>query len=257
MKLKVFFLCFMFLVVSVHRPVGAACPEHPIVCAIWEKINEDITPLPTIDEALDNNANFVALQQVLQTIAATLEVIEYERKLEKLSESISSLSDNLKQVNVLELKNTVKGVETFVDAYKGTVPDVKTANVDFEKGDQVSNAITQTAVVANPVGNVEELAAQERKDAYIQQATIDLLSDLLVAKKKLSGLKQSDSQGQGSSSSEDTVGAIHVKIQMNDFENQVQALEHKIQAMRNVREGIRSLKNADTVKEEINVGGQS
>ena len=257
MKLKVFFLCFIFFVVSIQRPTNAGCPNDPLICAAWNKVNKLVTPLSTIDSALDTNTTILGLQQVLQTMASILEVVEYERKLEKLSADISSLSDNLKQVNVLELKNTVKGAETSVDAYKGTVPDIKTTNVDFEKGDQIANAITQTAVVANPVGNVEELAAKERKDAYIQQATIDLLSDLLVAKKKLAGLKQSDSQGQGSSSSEDTVGAIHVKVQMNDFENQVQALEHKIQAMRNVREGIRSLKNADTVKEEINVGGQS
>ena len=229
-------------------------PANAIICELWDLLNALVTPLPTVDSGTDLSSLFANLQQVLQTVESVSEVMEYENKLTKLSEG-GSVASSLNQVQVPALENTTKGSETSVDAYKGTVPGVQVPGVNFEQNNQTEQAVMKTAVVANPVGEAETIAAEERKNAFIQQARIDLLSDLLVAKKKLAELKQSDSQAQGASSSSDTVGGNDVSITMKDFENQVQALEQKIVAMRNLREGIAALKTADTVQEDINVGG--
>ena len=244
-------LCSVFLATSVNVK-----PASALRCELWDLLNALVTPLPTNDTNTDLSALLAQLEQILQTIEAIKELEKYIEKLEKLSEDASSLSDALTQVDVPEIESPTKGSQTNVDAYKGTAPDVQTPSVDFENGgDQLIDAVSEVAIVSNPVGNVEEQAAIERKDAYIQQATIDLLSDILVAKKKLKELKESDTDSLSSSSSNDTVGAIHVASQMKDFENQVQTLEHKIKALQNLLEGIRGLKAADPVKEKISVGG--
>lgn len=252
MKLKKILLCALCstsLTVFMN-----AKPANALRCELWDLLNILVTPLPTVDNSTDLSALFVQLEQILQTIEAFNEVTEYTNKLEKLAKG-SSLSASIPQVKVPKLENVTKGAQTEVDAYKGSVPGVKTTSVDFEKEGQVSKAVSAAAVVANPVGNVEEQAATERKNAYIQQATIDLVADVLLAKKMLQQLKQADSNAQGSSSSGDTAGVIHVAARMKDYENQVQTLEQKIKALQNLREGINALKEADPVKEEIKVGG--
>lgn len=255
MKLKKLLLCFLCST-SLGMVVNAK-PANAIICELWDLLNVLVTPLPTVDNSTDLSALFAQLEQIIQTVESTIEVTEYMNKLEKLSESTSSLASSISQVKVPELENVTKGVQTTVDAYKGMVPGLDTASVDFEKEGQVKDAVAKAAVVANPIGNVEEQAAQERKEAYIQQATIDLLADVLVAKKTLADLKQADSDAQASSSSSDTVGVIHVAARMKDYETQVQTLEQKIKALQNLREAINGLKTAETVKEEISVGGQS
>ena len=103
---------------------------------------------------------------------------------------------------------------------------------------------------------MEELALKEKRDAFIQQAFIDLHADVLVAKRKLADLKKSDSDAQNSSSTTDTNGNDSLVIRMKNFENQVQVLEQKILAMRVTFEGLRDLKSAKTSQTEISVGGK-
>lgn len=252
MKLKKILLCA--LCSTSFTVFVNAKPANALICELWDLLNVLVTPLPTVDSSTDLSALFAQLEQVLQTVESFNEVDEYKNKLEKLSKNVS-LSTSIPQVEVPELKSVTKGAQTIVDAYKGSVPGIETISVDFAKKGQVAKAVSDAAVVANPVGNVEEQAATERKNAYIQQATIDLLADVLVAKKTLSDLKAADTDAQGSSSSGDTAGVIHVAARMKDYENQVQTLEQKIKALQNLREGINALKKADPLKDEIKVGG--
>ena len=127
--------------------------------------------------------------------------------------------------------------------------------VDFEKPETTKKAITATAVVANPVDSVEELEANERRERFIQQTYIDLHADILVAKKKLADLNDADSQAQNASSTGDTIGNENVVMIMKNFENQVQALEENLASMRLTLEGIKSLRAAEVLKEDVNVGG--
>ena len=254
MKLKKILLCALCST-SLGMCVNVK-PANALRCALWDVLNSNVTPLPTEDRSTNTSALMAQLEQVLQTVESVNELTEYTNKLEKLAKG-SSLSASISQVTVPKLENITKGAQTAVDAYKGNVPGVETATVDFEKEGQVAAAVSDVAVVSNPLGDIEEQVAKERKNAYIQQATIDLLADVLVAKKTLADLKQADSNAQSSSSSGDTVGVIHVAARMKDYENQVQTLEHKIKALQNLREGINALKKADPLKDEISVGGQS
>ena len=224
-------------------------------CWVIDLANVIVTPLPIADKYTDKSSTLENVQQGWQTIESLLEVIQYYEKLAKLSIKDTTLAQKINQVKVTALELPKMGSETVVDAFKGAVADVKTPNVNFEKSEQTQKAVTATAVVANPVGAEEEQAVKERKAAFIQQAQIDLLSDVLVAKQKLADLKQSDTEAQNASSTKDSIGTVNINIQVKNFENQVQALEQSIAAMRNTREGILNLKAAKTQKEEVSVGG--
>ena len=254
MKLKKVLLCALC---STSLAVAVAKPANALRCELWDLLNVLVTPLPTVDSSTNIAALFAQLEQILQTVEAFNEVKEYTNKLEKLSKNMSSLSTSLSQVTVPSLESVETGIQTTVDAYKGSVPGLKTLVVNFEKEEQVTDAISKTAVVADPVGAVEEQVVKERKDAFIQQATIDLMADVLVAKKTLADLKNADANAQASSSTGDTAGVIHVAARMKDYENQVQTLEQKIKALQNLREGINALKTLDTIKSEVSEGGQA
>jgi len=253
-KFTLSILCFLTLILV----TASASASKPISCIVFDYINARVTPLSVSDPPTKQSSSVTTLQQCLQTIETIKEWQEYVDKIQKLRAEAAGLIGNLKQeieaVKVTDIESTTKGTQTLIDGFKGKAPDVAGGVVDFEDAATTEQAISKVAVVADPVGAVEDLALKERKDAFIQQSFIDLHADILVAKAKLADLKKSDSDAQGSSSTPDTNGNDSLVIRMKNFENQVQVLEEKIQSMRIVLEGIKNLKSAKTLKEEVSVG---
>ena len=126
-------------------------------------------------------------------------------------------------------------------------------SVSFDKPEQVAQAVEQTAVVANPVGAVEEQEAKERKKAFIQQSMLDLTARVLFYKSELQKLKQADTDAANSKSSNDTVGSMEVTVRMKDANNRIRALLEKIEAARLELTAIQNLQSADMLPEKTNV----
>ncbi len=229
--------------------------RKPLICDLIDYVNSKVTPMPIGDKEIDKATILASLEQVIQAISAINETIETIDDLEKFVADGAGIAKAIEQVKVTAIESVEQGTQTLVDAYKGAVADIKTANVSFIKPQQVQDAISSVAVVSDPASKVEEQAAKERKASFIQQAEIDLLADILVAKDKLADLKDSDSNAQASSASEDSNGNTDIVIRMKSFENEVQVLEQKLAAMRSVREGLVNLKVATPVKEKIQMGG--
>ena len=236
--------------------VSFAFPANALICELWDILNALVTPLPVNDSATNVNTLMTQLQQILQTVESTNEKDAYINKVKKLASGNDTLSAFISQVPVPQIENATSGATGLIDAFKGKLEGVGSV-VNFEKADQIKNALNKAAVVSNPIDDVERLAEDEKKRAFIQQTKIELLADVLVLKKKLAELKQADTQAQNSSSSQDTNGIMNLAIRMKDFENQVQILEQDLAAKHNVLESIRLLQEADPVLEEIPVGGKS
>ena len=117
----------------------------------------------------------------------------------------------------------------------------------------MAQAVEQTAVVANPVGAVEEQEAKERKKAFIQQSMLDLTARVLFYKSELQKLKQADTDAANSKSSNDTVGSMEVTVRMKDANNRIRALLEKIEAARLELTAIQNLQSADMLPEKTNV----
>jgi len=233
----------------------ASFPAKALICELWDILNAAVTPLPTNDTTTGINTLMTNLQQVLQSTESLNEYSEYLNKFQKLASGNTSLASGLQAIDVKSFENATNGASGLIDAFKGKLEGLG-AMVNFEKPEQVENAVNVAAVVSNPIDDAERLAEAEKKAAFIQQSRIDLLAEVLVAKKVLAELKAADSQAQTSSSSQDTNGIINQAIQMKNFENQVQVLEQQLAAMQDLLEGIRILEMAEPVQEEISVGGK-
>lgn len=220
-------------------------------CIAIDTLNVIVTPMPIIDGETGKQTIITAVEATMNDIESLFHMIKYMEKLAKLSINPKSIFSKIKAVKVTSIESVTKGTQTIIDGFK----DATSGIVNFELPETTKRAITATAVVANPVDSIEEIVANERREAFIQQAFIDLHADILVAKKKLADLNEADSQAQSTSSTGDSIGNSNVVMVMKNFENQVQALEENLAAMRVALEGLRNLKEADVLKEDVNVGG--
>ena len=245
---------FLVLALMPTRVLALGCLLDPLECIVVDHVNAIITPLPILDPKTEADAILATAQETLNDIASLVELIKYVEKMQKLSLNPLSLAQAIDQTDVPEIKSVVKGTQTSVDGFKATIPGIKSTVVNFKNSKSTEDAINVAAVYANPTDSAEEIAANERRAAFIQQALIDLHADVLVAKGKLMDLKDADTQSQSASSTGDTVGNSNIVIQMKSFENQVQALEENIASMRMVLEGIKSLRSGDVLREDF--GGE-
>lgn len=231
-------------------------PGHfkALECAAIDVANVLVTPLPIVDPKTDRDTLMTASESITNNFEALLQLIKYIEKMRKLSLNPFSLMQDIDITKVTPIKNVTSGAQTIVDGFKGNMPKIPSdlegfVMANFEKHESTEDAIEKIAVTANPVGSVEKIVVQERRDAFIQQAIIDLHADILVAKKKLADLKESDSEAQDSSSTGDTIGTLNMSIQMKNYENQVQALEQNLKTMRITLEGIKNLRSASMITE--------
>ena len=77
----------------------------------------------------------------------------------------------------------------------------------------------------------------------------------MVEKYNLNKLKEADTSAQNSSSTGDTIGNTAIVMRMKNHENDVQAMQESVAALRNTLEGIRALRAAKTISEDVKVGG--
>lgn len=252
MKLKKgIFAIISFLMLTFSSVPAKADLRFYLECIAIDALNFIVTPMPIIDGETGKQTIITAVEATMNDLESLFHLIKYMEKLAKLSINPTSIFSKIKSVKVTSIESVTKGTQTIVDGFKSATSGV----VDFEKPETTKRAISATAVVANPVNSVEEIEASERREAFIQQAFIDLHADILVAKKKLADLNEADSQAQEASSTGDSIGNSNVVMVMRNFENQVQALEENLSAMRIALEGIKNLKDADVLKEDVSVGG--
>ena len=254
MKLKKnIFASISFLVLALlpTQVLALGCLLDPLECIVVDHVNAIITPLPILDPKTEASAVLSTVEETLNDIASLAQLVEYLEKLQKLSLNPLSLAQSIIKTQVPEIESVVKGTQTAVDGFKATIPGIKSVIVNFKDPKTTEKAINAAAVYANPVGSAEEIAANERRAAFIQQALIDLHADILVAKGKLIELKEADKQSQEAASTADTIGNTNVVIQMKSFENQVQALEENLASMQLVLEGIKNLRSGGILKEDV------
>ncbi|MBP5534085.1 MAG: hypothetical protein J6Y03_01085 [Alphaproteobacteria bacterium] len=257
MKLKKYILgCVVFLM-SLFVPLQANAVPRILICLAIEALDKLVNPLPIVDGGSDEKALVTASEGVMNDLKSFTELLKYLEKLRKLALNPFSLAQDIEKVGVTSIENVTKGSQTVIDGFKGAAPGIVAGTVDFKNTESTKDAINKVAVVANPVGNVEKTVVKERRAAFIQQSLIDLHADILVAKDKLAKLKEADTSAQDSSSTDDTIGNLNVAIRMNSWENQVQDLEKDLAYKRMILEGIRNLKSADVLGEEVQVGGKN
>lgn len=224
-------------------------------CEAFDLANALRTPLSVDDSKLQTRISISVAEQTAETIQGMIQELTKVQKIAKWSLGGAVLSKFLPSVQIPELKDLEKGVQSRVDAFKGAVSGLEGAvgSVSFDKPEQVAQAVEQTAVVANPVGAVEEQEAKERKKAFIQQSMLDLTARVLFYKSELQKLKQADTDAANSKSSNDTVGSMEVTVRMKDANNRIRALLEKIEAARLELTAIQNLQSADMLPEKTNV----
>ncbi len=232
---------------------------HALRCELWDLLNVLVTPLPVNDGSSMGALTVTQIQQVIESVEAGIQNVTKELKLQKWSAMGSNLSKKLSEVSVPKMEDFTKGSETAVEAFKGQFAGktLSTGNVDFTGDKDVSKAVEEVAVVSNPVDSAERQAEIERKNAFIQQAVLDLSARILFYKSELAELKAADSSAQSTSGSGDTTGSHDISMQMKDANARVQALQEKVTAARLELLAIQNLKAAKPVQEKINVKGDS
>ena len=257
MMLKKYTVGFFALIMLVFMPLRANAISKFLICLAIDAANVIVTPMPIKDGETEKQVLVTSNEGIMNDLKSFIQLLKYLEKLRKLSLNPASLAQDIEKVGVASLESATKGSQTIVDGFKGTVPGIAAKEVNFEKADSTEDAITKVAIVANPVGSVEETVVNERRAAFIQQSLINLHADLLVAKGKLNKLKESDTSAQSSSSTGDTIGTVNIVNRMKNYENEVQSIQEGITAMRNVLEGIKALKAAKTLSENVEVGGKN
>ena len=231
-------------------------------CEQFDLINALRTPLLVDDTKLQRPGFISVVEQTGETVEALVQDLTKIQMLNKwsLKGALSGkLSNTLSSVEIPKLNDLETGLQSSVDAFKkdvvGSMTEVEKieAAIDFTNPDQVALAVEQAAIVANPIGALEEQSAQERKEAFIQQSILDLTARVLFYKSELQKLKQADTDASNSNSSKDTVGTMEVSIRIKDANNRIRALLEKIEAARLELAAIQNLQSADMLPKKVYV----
>ena len=226
------------------------CPNPKKVCAaVHGKI---ANPRTITNDATSMGGQTVEnAEQVVETVKSGLQLVEKTKKMQKLSQTGPDIARSLQKFEVPEITDFKKGTETSVDVYKGQAKDVPTRVVDFQSKKDVEKAVTDAVVVSNPITTAERKAAEERKSAFIQQSTLDIVARTLYYKNELNKLRETLLAIQTTSGNEDTAGVHEISIQIKDANQRIQALQEKVLASRVELQALRNLKNAIPVEQEI------
>lgn len=228
------------------------CPNDDRVCGA---VHEDLVDprKPHHDATSMAGQTVENSEQVSETIESEFLLAEKRSKMEKLSTTGPDVSRDLENFGVPVVEDSEKGTDTSVDVYKGKAKDVPTKVVDFKQEDEVEKVVMDAVIVANPITASERKAAEERKAAYIQQSTLDIVARVLYYKNELNKLRDTLHEMHEVSGEGDTVGVHEISIQMKDANQRIQALQEKILASRLELQGIKNLKNAQPVEQKINI----
>ena len=228
------------------------CPNPKKVCAAIHKDLVDPRK-PHHDATSTAGLTTENAEQVSETMESELLLAEKISKEEKLSTTGSNVSRDLDNFGVPEAEDSEKGTDTSVDVYKGKAKDVPTKVVDFKKENEVEKVVMDAVVVANPITASERKATEERKAAYIQQSTLDIVARVLYYKNELNKLEETLHEMHEVSGEGDTIGVHEISIRMKDANQRIQALQEKVLASRLELQGIKNLKSAKPVEQKIDI----
>ena len=261
MKIKIIsFICLLSLCVhTAHAQsftigligLDAVCPNPTKACIAFDIANAKITPLPVFDMQASTGLVMDDVEQTEETLKAAFQYAKKQLMMRKWSIAGYVLRKVLNVFVMPKVVDMTKGSMSYVDAYRNRVNGIVLPVVDFLHNSQIARTVEKIAIVSNPRTSAERLAEKERKDAFIQQSVLDLVARTLYYKSELEKLKQTDTAMQVANGTADTIGTVHVAMQIKEVQERIQGLEEKILAARIELQAIKNLQAAVPITSRI------